>query len=142
MGTARASGHERDDAGAEPPADLDQLRADVARLHAAVAEAGAVLSGVGPAASSLASPGPGVATADGGSEARWSLRSNAARKGVRTGVQLGIAAAPSAALWVGGILPAAATPWLALVVTPLVSYGQNKLEDRKVVKPLLRNPPP
>jgi hypothetical protein len=102
----------------------DDLAARVARLETAVAHAAEALAdGVAPV--------PAAATAAARHRGTTPLA-----KGVRTVVQLGVAAIPG---WALGTTTSAVVGWIVtLVLTPLVVVVQNKLEDDVLGRGLLR----
>ena len=116
-------GEDDDRAGAPGPGDL---AARVARLERAV-------GAVGQALAEVTGPTPG------GSPGRSGRHpTTPAARGIRTVVQLGVAAGPGvgASTLVGSPL----VGWvITLALTPLVAYVQSRLEDGFRLKPLLRD---
>ncbi|HEX7134218.1 MAG TPA: hypothetical protein VF228_16695 [Iamia sp.] len=100
----------------DQPVDAD-LAERVARLEAAVAAAGASLAGTGPP------PRPAPAAPRSGKP------TSATRKGVRTGLQVGLASIPG--LGLAALTENAVFMWVAtFALTPVVTYVQNEVEDR------------
>jgi hypothetical protein len=100
-------------AGDDRPADTD-LAARVARLEGVVAAAGVALGGAGPVGHPSSTSG---------------IPTSAKRKGVRTVLQVGLASIPG--LGLAALTKNAVFMWVAtFVLTPVVTYVQNEVEDR------------
>jgi len=124
--------------GVRPGSDgarLDALEAEVAALRDVVASAGTILAGGGQPR--LGADGRSTGTAG----AKDLPFTNAARKGIRTTLQVATAAVPGFAIAHLG-LGAGAAPYLTLLLTPLVAVGQNAIEDNVLGRAFLRNVAP
>lgn len=67
---------------------------------------------------------------------------NAARKSIRTGLQVIVAYVPMLLLLLAGVVNPAAAASIGLALTPFVSFAQNLLEDKGIVGTWLRRPTP
>ena len=119
---------------------LAQVEDELARLRSAMATAATALSGAAAPAGGDAEPSSNRSSPDTLGEKAYSAGTNAIRKCLRTGFQVTLAAAPNVLLVQLTALPPEVAPWLALMITPLVAYAQNALEDHGLVPALLRTP--
>ena len=72
----------------------------------------------------------------------WEARSNAARKAIRTVLQVIVALGGPVALLLTGVLDPAQAASFALLLTPVVTFAQNLLEDKGIIGTWLRRPTP
>ena len=72
----------------------------------------------------------------------WAGRSNAARKAIRTTLQVVVALAGPVALLATGVLEPSQALALSSFLTPVVAFAQNLLEDKGIIGTWLRRPSP
>ena len=72
----------------------------------------------------------------------WEGRSNAARKAIRTALQVTVGLVPALALLIGGLVGPEQALAISGILTTVATFAQNLLEDKGIIGTWLRRPSP